>query len=815
MIVAKFGGTSVGFVENIQNIGSIISGYPAGGRVIVVSAFKGVTNLLERAGRQASLSDPAYQDIFKEIEKIHIDRIQQLIEADQQTTLLADAKRILNELEDLLHGVFLLKELSLRSMDLIYSIGERLSARILTGYFQQESLPMVYVDSRKLIITNERFGSAAVRFEETNKRIRDYFTDVDTVYMVTGFIGSTPQGETTTLGRGGSDYTASIIAAALDAQKIDIWTDVSGVYTADPRRVPSAFPLKQISYQEAMEMSHFGAKVIYPPTIHPLIRSGIPIFIRNTFKPEEEGTLISTQSAQDRPVKGISSIDEISLITLQGSGLIGVPGTSSRLFGALARYDVNIILITQASSEHSITFAIRPADAEKAIDAMQEEFGLEIQSDIIDQPVVESNLSIVAIIGDQMRHRTGISARLFNALGVNGVNVVAIAQGSSERNLSVVISRRDIEKALNLIHEAFFLSDKTTLHLFMIGAGLIGKTLLKQIKSHQEYLLKHKNLNLILHGLINTRKMLLDENIPYGEAMERIEKQGEPADLKVYTDRIIEMNKPNSIVVDVTSSMEVVKHYGRLLEHSISVVTPSKLANSSDYNTYAELHKIAKSRGSRLLFETNVGAGLPVISTLENLKLSGDRIIRIEGVLSGTLSYLFNTFDGSKPFSQLVKEARESGYTEPDPRDDLNGLDVARKILILSREAGYAMELDDVSVENLIPQALQGDNISIDAFMNQLADYDDTFLQKYQEAAARGCKLCYMATLDEGKAFVSLESISPDHPLYPLSGSDNMISFTTDRYLDRPLVIKGPGAGAAVTAAGVFADIISLQNIYS
>jgi aspartokinase/homoserine dehydrogenase 1 len=722
-------------------------------------------------------------------------------------------KFLTNNLEDLLHGVYLLKELSPRTLDLVMSFGERLASLIISSYLNQLDIPSEWLDSRQLVKTNGHFGNAKVLESITFENIKRYFEVHTKLQIVTGFAGSTTKGETTTLGRGGSDYTAALFGAALDADEIEIWTDVDGVLTTDPKKVKEAFSQHSLSYVEAMELSHFGAKVIYPPTLQPAFTKKIPLRIKNTFNPGFEGTIISEITEnKDFLIKGISSIENISLINLTGSGMVGVPGVSSRLFGALARNEINIILITQASSEHSICFAISPEQADLAKTAIEDEFSSEIKSSKIDEVNIQSGLSIVAIIGENMRNTPGISGKMFDALGKNGINVVAIAQGSSELNLSVVVSQFDLTKTLNTLHEAFFLSNVKTLHVYLIGTGLIGSTLLNQIRKQEEYLLKEHMMQFKLVGLANSRKMYFNrEGIAMEAWKEYIEHSNQKSNIQHFVDIMVQMNLANSIFVDCTASQQVVDVYERVLNSNISITTPNKLANSGPLENYNKLYRLSRKRNVKFLYETNVGAGLPVITTLNDLKLSGDWILKIEGVLSGTLSYIFNNFDESLSFSQVVREAKEKGLTEPDPRDDLNGMDVVRKILILSREVGYDMEIGEVKNTSLLPESCFAVQ-SVDDFFKELEKYDADFEKLKEKANKANRKLRFIATMENGKARVGLEAISPDHPLYPLSGSDNMLSFTTNRYKERPLVIKGPGAGAEVTAAGVFADLINIAN---
>jgi aspartokinase/homoserine dehydrogenase 1 len=815
MKVLKFGGSSVGSPGNIKLVSQIIGDYIQADEkiAVVTSAMMGVTNDLVNVGTMAAADDENYKELANQIINRHIEAIKSLIHIKSQSSIIAQLKFLTNNLEDLLHGVYLLKELSPRTLDLVLSFGERFASMIIAAYMNQQGIPTEWLDMRQLIKTNDNFGNAKVIEKSSFDNIRRYFEIHQKLQIATGFIGSTLKGETTTLGRGGSDYTAALIGSALDAGEIEIWTDVDGVMTTDPKKVKNAFPQPSLSYIEAMEMSHFGAKVIYPPTLQPAFSKKIPLRIKNTFNTAFEGTLISESTVnKDYLIKGISSIENISLINLTGSGMVGVPGVSSRLFGTLANRGINVILITQASSEHSICFAITPEQAELAKLAIEDEFAFEIQSNKIDEVNIQTGLSIVAIIGENMRNTPGISGKMFDALGKNGINVVAIAQGSSELNLSVVISHFDLTKTLNTLHEAFFLSEVKSCHLFLVGTGLIGSTLLEQIKKQQKYLLKEHSLQFRLVGIANSRKMYFNrDGIDLEAWREYLDHSGETSRVQQFVDMTKHLNLSNSIFVDCTASQEVVNAYEQVIQNNISITTPNKLASSGPLEIYNRLYRLSRKKGVKFLYETNVGAGLPVITTLNDLKISGDWILKIEGVLSGTLSYIFNTFDGSKKFSQVVKEAKEKGFTEPDPRDDLNGMDVVRKILILSREVGYEIEIEEIENIPLLPESCFKVK-SIDQFFEELEKYDDDFMMKLKKAQKKNEKLRFIATMEDGKARVGLQSVGPDHPLYPLSGSDNMLSFTTTRYRERPLVIKGPGAGAEVTAAGVFAEIISIAN---
>ena len=815
MKVLKFGGTSVGALDSIVRVAKIVKSYLEQGDQIAVvsSAMSGVTNQLIEASQLAQGNDGQYLAITRQIETLHADTIRQLLDARSQSKSLANLKMTINELEEVLHGVSLIKELSVRTLDLVLSFGERLSIPLLAAYFQQEKINAVPVDSRELIFTNNDFGKARVNYTLTNQAIKSYFENLTSTPIITGFIASGENKETTTLGRGGSDFTAAIIGAALKVDEIEIWTDVDGVMSTDPKVVKNAFSLSYLSYLEAMEMSHFGAKVIHPPSLQPAFNQKIPLRIKNTFNPGFAGTVVGSDPKRSgRLIKGISSIKQVTLISLTGPGMVGVPGVSSRLFSGLAAKNISVILITQASSEHSICFAVNPNDANKAKKVIEQEFEFEMERGRIDEPLIEPGKSIIAIIGENMRNTPGISGKLFSALGRNGINTTAIAQGSSEVNISVVIDEKNLSKSLNAVHQAFFLSESKTLNLFMVGVGLIGGTLLKQIRAQSAYLLNERLLEINVIALSNTKKMILDENgIDLEKWKENLDSSSTSADLDTFVEKMVAMNLPNSIFVDNTSNLQITGFYQKILAASISVVTPNKLANSGRYADYQLLQKEAFLHGVKFLYETNVGAGLPVISTMADLKFSGDKIMKIEGVLSGTLSYIFNSFKGDAKFSEVVLEAKNSGFTEPDPRDDLNGMDVARKILILARESGQSMEPENVVIENILPEpCLKA--ASIDLFFEELEKNNDHFEALKKDAAKTGKKLRFIATLENGKATVQLKAVDQDHPFFSLSGSDNIIAFTTLRYHDRPLVIKGPGAGAEVTAAGVFAEIISISN---
>ena len=811
MKILKFGGSSVSTPERVKAVIEIVRPYRASEIAIVFSAFGGVTDQLINMSSLAWKGDLSYKDILGTVEKRHLDAVRQLVDIGKQSGLLAQVKIQINELEDVLHGVYLLKERTLRTMDYVMSFGERLSNFIITEAFKEAGIVAEFLDARKVVRTDSHFGYAKVDFEVTNKLIREHFKHHDALQIITGFIGTTETGETTTLGRSGSDYTAAIFAGALHASDLEIWTDVDGMMTADPRLVNKAFTVPAMSYEEAMELSHFGAKVIFPATMKPAMAQNIPLWIKNTFNPSHAGTLISANATNGKLIKGISSMNGISLINVQGSGLVGVVGFSMRLFSTLAHENINVILISQASSEHSICVAIDSTFSNKARTAIEREFHHELKDELIDEIKISQDLSIVAVVGDGMKHFPGSSGRMFSTLGKNGVNISAIAQGSSERNISAVIEQSDISKALNALHEAFFLSDKKVAHVFLVGTGLIGSTLLNQIEQQFDKLSNESNLEVKVIAIANSKKMLFNEaGLILKNCIAQMNEAGETTNINEYVKKMILLNLPNSVFVDCTSSELLAAQYTKVLDASVSIVTPNKKANSASWQNYKSLKETAVKKGVRFLYETNVGAGLPVINTLNDLLLSGDKVVRIEAVLSGTLNFIFSSFKNGISFSQIVQQAKDKGYTEPDPRDDLSGMDVARKILILSRETGLQLELADVPVENLVPIDCQSGTVN--DFFNHLKTHDAEFENLRSSVESKNEKLRYTAVLEKGKVKVGLSSVGSSHPFYNLSGSDNIILLTTERYNNRPLVISGPGAGAEVTAAGVFADIIRIGN---
>jgi len=807
MKVLKFGGSSVANAENIKKVVEIVRKVE-GDAVVVLSAMQGTTDKLIDAGRMAERSDGSYQAKFNEIRSQHTAAITAL---SLDETVAADIETRFNDLADILRGVALIGELSTRTLDNILSFGELLSTRIASAYLTSVGTGNTWLDSRDVICTDSNFGNATVDFKATNALVAK--ANIKGLTIVPGFVATDANGNTTTLGRGGSDYTAAIFAAALDAEVLEIWTDVSGMMTADPRFVRNVRDIPRITYREAMELSHFGAKVIYPPTIQPVMAKGIPVLVKNTFAPDDAGTLIEAES-EDRTeiIRGISSIDRIAVLNLEGGGMVGVPGFSKRLFDALSREQINVILITQSSSEHSICVAVEEKASERAKAAVDREFEYEIATERIEPLRVETGLSILALVGDNMRFHTGVSGRMFSTLGHNGVNIRAIAQGSSERNISAIIDSADVRKAVNTLHEEFFSDGKKQINIFVAGVGTVGSRLLDQIRQQFDHVSDELRLNLRVIGIANSKHAIsavegVDLSAWQDEMHKPAREQGRYQDaIKDFTDSVIDLNLRNSIFVDVTASADVVETYPKLLQKSVSVIACNKVAASSDLAKYRKLKDLAREYNANFFFETNVGAGLPVIHTLEDLIRSGDKVNRIEAVLSGTLNFVFNNYDGSRNFSDVVRQAQDEGYTEPDPRLDLSGTDVARKILILAREAGHAMEMDEIANAGFLPEScLAG---SVEDFYAEMTKQEPHFRKLLDDAAAQGLKLKYIASLDSGKASVGLQSIGPDHNFANLSGKDNAVLFYTNRYADQPLVIKGAGAGADVTAAGVFADII-------
>jgi aspartokinase/homoserine dehydrogenase 1 len=820
MIVQKFGGSSVGSPKGIEQIIGILKDKEYYGNVpaVVVSAFSGVTDTLLGMAAAALRGE----SIKKQTEALcarHKECAEYFLKANDRKKAVKEIEDSVTLLSQILDGISLLGELSLRSQDLIMSFGERLSANLISYIFTANGIKAEFLDARDFVKTNSDYGKAEILKKETEDNIRAHFKTVKkTVQVVTGFIGSTQDGYTTTIGRDGSDLTAAVFAAALGAKKLEIWTDVDGILTADPVHVKNAFRIDEISYNEAMEISYFGARAIFPPSVKPALEKGIPIFVRNTFAPQESGTKITAKAACGKyQIRGISSISSAALVRVQGSGMVGVSGFSARVFGALARKGISVMLITQSSSEYSICFAVLPEDIQGAETALKEEFTHEIRNSSIENPIIEKDLSIIAVVGSAMKSTSGISGKFFHALGRSEINIVAIAQGSSETNISAVISSRDEGRALNAIHSAFFFEHQRSVNLFLIGTGLIGGTLLDQIAENSGKLADNLiKINLIgaanydkmifsLEGLDpkKTKKMLTTAGKVEGTQVIEPNQKGASA----FFEKMASINLPNSCFCDCTASEDIAALYEKILNCSIPIVTPNKKANSGTYDYYKRLTSFSRERGVPYLYECTVGAALPVISTFHDLFLSGDKVNKIEAVLSGTLSFIFNNFDGSKPFSALVKEAKAKGYTEPDPRDDLNAMDAARKALILAREIGIPLEFSNVKIEPIIPQACVKAK-DVDAFFTELEKSDGDFEKRRAGEAAQGKVLRYVVIVEEGKARLSLRGEPEGSPFRSLIDSENIVVITTNRYSKLPLVIKGPGAGAEVTAGGIFADIL-------
>ena len=775
---------------------------------MVVSALGGITDLLLKTAALAEANDESYKTSLQEIEDKHLETVKNLIPVQQQSGVLSLVKTICNEAEDICNGIFLLRELSARTKDRIVSYGELLSSQIIAAKLNATGLVTEWKDARKIIVTDSNYGMAVVDFAATDKKTAAFFdASASSLFIIPGFIAADKNSITTTLGRGGSDYTAAILAAALEASVLEIWTDVSGIMTADPRLVNNIKHIPQISYQEAMELSHFGAKVIYPPTIQPVMKKGIPVWIKNTFAPDELGTVIKNEAtATGTSIQGISSINKIVLLSLEGSGMVGIPGFSKRLFEALANAFINVILITQGSSEHSICVGVDEHASAKAKEVIDAAFDYEIETNKVDPIIVEKELSIVAIVGDNMKNHSGISGKMFSALGRNGVSIRAIAQGSSERNISAVIATADVKKAINVLHEEFFETTYKQVNLFIAGLGNVGQKFLDQLIQQKQFLLDKLRIQIRVVGIANSKKMYFNEDgVDIANWQSEIQK-GEAMNLADFTSTIQSKNLRNSVFADVTANDELATIYGDLLQKSISVVACNKVAASSPYVYYKKLKDLANEFNSHFLFETNVGAGLPIIGTLKDLLHSGDKINRLQAVLSGTLNFVFNNYDGSKSFASVVKQAQDEGYTEPDPRLDLSGKDVMRKIMILARESGEQMEMEDISNNSFMPESCMTGSVA--DFYAAMEKEEAHFKKILDAAKAAGKKLKFVASYDNGKAAVGLQQVDEQSDFYHLYGKDNVVLFYTDRYPEQPLVVKGAGAGAAVTASGVFADII-------
>ncbi|MDR2389178.1 MAG: bifunctional aspartate kinase/homoserine dehydrogenase I [Tannerellaceae bacterium] len=812
MKVLKFGGTSVGTAESILNVKKIVEAVdePV---IVVVSALGGVTDRLIAVSQLAAGGDAGYEAELKGIAARHLEIVEAVVpQPIPQATLKQNVWMLLEELGNILKGVYLINDLSPKTSDTIVSYGERISCRILAAVIRQAKL----FDARKFIRTVRQFDKHIVDFEQTNHLIQEVFHPLERVSVVPGFISSSREnGEVTNLGRGGSDYTAAILAAALKASQLEIWTDVDGFMTADPRVINSAYVIDRLTFTEAMELCNFGAKVIYPPTIYPVYHKNIPIRIRNTFNPDAPGTYISKERPSEGGkslIKGISSINDTCLITVQGLGMVGVIGVNYRIFKTLAKNGISVFMVSQASSENNTTLAVRNADAELSVRVLNREFELERTQGEISEITAEKELATVAIVGENMKRTPGIAGKLFGTLGRAGISVIACAQGASETNISFVIKRKYLRKALNSIHDSFFLSEYKVLNLFIAGVGTVGSKLLEQIRVQQATLMEQNSLKLRVVGVANSRRLLLlRQGLNLEGCIDELKEKGQDSSPEYLCREIVNMNIFNSVFVDCTASPEVAGIYEELLKNNLSVVAANKVAASSSYTHYVKLKEIARQRDIKYLFETNVGAGLPIINTMNDLINSGDHILRLEAVLSGSLNFIFNTLSAEIPFSQAIRMAKEAGYAEPDPRIDLSGTDVVRKLVILAREAGYVVEQEDVKINLFIPERyFEG---SLDDFWKQIQGLDASFetMRKKVEAAQKRIRL--VAKMDKGHCEIGLREVDRFHPFYELEGSNNIIMISTERYKDYPMVIKGYGAGDDVTAAGVFADIISIANI--
>ncbi|RRD73870.1 bifunctional aspartate kinase/homoserine dehydrogenase I [Tannerella forsythia] len=811
MKVLKFGGTSVGSTESIRSVKKIVEAIeePV---IVVVSALGGITDKLLKTSDLASKGEPAYQQEFAEIVARHRAIIEGVVPKAEQEKVEKQVMETLDELENIFRGVFLIKDLSPKTSDTIVSYGERLSSSIIAHVIKGAKL----YDSRRFIKTVKQFNKHIVDFEETNKLIKATFESLPQVALVPGFISSSRENdEVTNLGRGGSDYTAAILAAVLNASILEIWTDVDGFMTADPRVIDSAYVIDHLSFTEAMELCHFGAKVIYPPTIYPVLRKNIPIRIRNTFNPDAPGTYISKEAHTGRQkgmIKGISSINDTCLITVQGLGMVGVIGVNRRIFKALAQNGISVFMVSQASSENNTTFAVKNEDADLAVRVLDEEFALERSQGEMNPTIAEKGLATVAIVGENMRHTPGVAGKLFGTLGSAGISVIACAQGASETNISFVIKLESLRKALNSIHDSFFLSEYKVLNLFLVGIGTVGSRLLEQIQQQQPKLMKQNRLKINVVGIANSKRMLLNrDGLDLKTCIKELKTKGTPSSPEALYDEIIRMNIFNSVFVDCTSSEKITAIYEKLLDNNVSVVAANKIAASSQQQNYQLLKETARKRSVKYLFETNVGAGLPIINTMNNLINSGDHILRLEAVVSGTLNFIFNTVSEKVSLSQAIRMAVDAGYAEPDPRIDVSGKDVIRKLVILAREAGYQIEQKDVKIKPFIPE--QYFDSTLDNFWKQIPELDASFEEKRKKIAAANKRLRFVASMKEGSCEVGLNEVDSHHPFYELEGSNNIIMISTERYHDYPMIIKGYGAGAAVTAAGVFADIISIANV--
>lgn len=812
MKVMKFGGTSVGSAQNILRVKDIIS-QETGSLTVIVSAFGGITDKLMETSMLASYGNEDYEYNFKDIIDTHTSIINELdLEQSRKDELSVKVNRLIEELSNIYKGVYLINDLSQRTSDKIVSYGEKLSSLIISYVLDDFQL----LDSTELIKTNSAFGKHTPDIELSSTLIKNAFVSSPGRILAAGFISaSKSNGEITNLGRGGSDYTAAIFASALEADVLEIWTDVDGFMSADPKVISGAYVIENLTFTEATELCNFGAKIIYPPTIFPIYHKNIPIRIKNTFRPELPGTYISHDGGNRHKkalIKGISSISDTCLLTIQGLGMVGVIGVNFRIFRTLANSGISVFLVSQASSENSTSIGIRSADAKEAVEVLENEFAQEIALGSINKVLLERDLATVAIVGENMKYTPGIAGKLFQTLGKSGISVIACAQGASEVNISFVIKNKHLRKALNSIHDSFFLWDYKVLNLFIVGTGVIGGNLIEQIKKQQPKLMEQYSLKLNVVGISNSRKAIFcREGLDLENYESQLKEHGIASSPGILQDKILDMNIFNAIFVDCTASEGIASIYERLLDNNISVVTANKIAASSAYDNYLNLKNIARERDVKFLFETNVGAGLPVINTMNSLTNSGDKVIKIEAVLSGTLNFIFNTISKDIPFSKAVKMAKEKGFSEPDPRIDLCGMDVIRKLIILSREAGYKVEQKDVKTNLFIPQKYFDG--SLDEFWATIGEVDKDFEERRLKLEQEGKHLRFVAKYEKGNCEVGLREVDIHHPFYELEGSNNIIQITTERYNEYPMIIKGYGAGADVTAAGVFADIISIANV--
>ena len=816
MKVMKFGGTSVGSVKSILSLKQIVEAEAGRGPVVVVvSALNGITDKLIAVSQMAKQGDEQYKEEFDAMVSRHHQMIDTIITDDKKRVdLFNKVDALFEQLKSIYFGVYLIHDLSEKTQDAIVSYGERLSSNIVAAMLKNG----MRMNARDFIRTEKKAGKHTLDTDLTMQLVKEAFAPVltegsRTVAVVPGFISrDRDTHETTNLGRGGSDYTAAIIAAALDAEVLEIWTDVNGFMTADPKVIKSAYTINELSYVEAMELCNFGAKVVYPPTIYPVCVKNIPIKVKNTFNPEHPGTLIKDKVDDDmKPIKGISSIKGTTLITVTGLSMVGVIGVNRRIFTTLANRGISVFMVSQASSENSTSIGVRDEDAQAAVEVLNEEFAKEIATGAMYPMHAESGLATIAIVGENMKHTPGIAGKLFGTLGRSGISVIACAQGASETNISFVVDGRFLRKSLNVLHDSFFLSEHKVLNLFICGIGTVGGMLLEQIRTQQEVLMKQKRLKLNVVGISDVSNFVLDrDGIDLNQYEQRL-RAGEPADTERMRDEIVKMNIFNAVFVDCTASRQIAALYQTFLEHNISVVAANKIAASSDYDSYMKLKRTARDRGVWFRYETNVGAGLPIIGTINDLCNSGDKILKIEAILSGTLNFIFNEIAADVPFSETVRRAKEQRYSEPDPRIDLSGTDVVRKLVILTREAGYKVEQDDVEKHLFVPDDYFDG--SIDDFWKRLPELDADFEARRKVLEAEGKRWRFVATMEDGKTNVALKEVPSDHPFYPLEGSNNIVLLTTERYKEYPMLIQGYGAGAAVTAAGVFANIMSIANI--